>query len=345
MYQKIIRPILFRFDPENIHKMVCVILKTPLITRVLKLFFDFQSPGLERIVDGLNIRNPLGLAAGFDKDAELINHLADLGFGFIEIGTVTPLGQPGNEKPRLFRLPKDKALINRMGFNNPGVEKVRKNLLKSKKRCIIGANIGKNKSTPNENAVNDYSICFNRLYDVVDYFVVNVSSPNTPGLRELQRATFLKEILQHLQEQNNLREKQKAIYLKISPDLNEKQLDDIIEVVVKTKITGIIATNTTTDRRNLKTSPNQVRKIGNGGLSGKPIREISTDIIRYLTSKSGRAFAVIGVGGINSPEDAVEKLEAGASLVQIYTGFIYEGPGLIKRINKYLLKSFTNNPN
>ena len=345
MYQKIIRPILFRFDPENIHKMVCVILKTPLITRVLKLFFDFQSPGLERIVDGLNIRNPLGLAAGFDKDAELINHLADLGFGFIEIGTVTPLGQPGNEKPRLFRLPKDKALINRMGFNNPGVEKVRKNLLKSKKRCIIGANIGKNKSTPNENAVNDYSICFNRLYDVVDYFVVNVSSPNTPGLRELQRATFLKEILQHLQEQNNLREKQKAIYLKISPDLNEKQLDDIIEIVIKTKIAGIIATNTTIDRKDLKTSPDQIRKIGSGGLSGQPIRKTSTDIIRYLTSKSGRAFTVIGVGGINSPEDVLEKLDAGASLVQIYTGFIYEGPGLIKRINKYLLKSFTNNPN
>jgi dihydroorotate dehydrogenase len=250
---------------------------------------------------------------------------------------VTPKGQPGNVKPRIFRLPKDQALINRMGFNNLGADDVRKNLLKYKGKCIIGGNIGKNKLTPNDQAVEDYLYCFNQLHDVVDYFVVNVSSPNTPGLRELQEAGALTEILDQLQEQNKQKEIQKPIFLKISPDLNKTQLDDIIEVVLKTKISGVIATNTSITRGNLQTSMDQIEKVGSGGLSGQPIKSTSSEIIRYIVQKSNKAFPIIGVGGIHSPEDALEKLNAGASLVQIYTGFIYEGPGLIKRINKYLL--------
>ena len=338
MYKKLLRPILFRFDPEIIHTFICFALKLPLLTKILKLTYNFQSPSLERDVCGIKFKNPVGLAAGFDKDAELVKPMTDLGFGFMEIGTVTPKGQPGNNKPRIFRLPKDQALINRMGFNNSGVENVRKNLLSYKGKCIIGGNIGKNKITPNENAVNDYLLAFNRLYDVVDYFVVNVSSPNTPGLRELQEAGALTEILDHLQEQNKLKEVQKPIFLKISPDLNKTQLDDVIEVVLKTKISGVIATNTTIERGNLDTSKDQIKKAGSGGLSGRPLKDTSTEIIRYVAQKSNNAFPIIGVGGIHSPEDALEKLNAGASLVQIYTGFIYEGPGLIKRINKYLTK-------
>jgi dihydroorotate dehydrogenase len=223
-----------------------------------------------------------------------------------------------------------------MGFNNSGIENVRKNLKRYKGKCIIGGNIGKNKNTPNENAVNDYMICFDRLHDVVDYFVVNVSSPNTPGLRELQEAEALKRILQSLQKQNTSKQINKPIFLKISPDLNEDQLDDIIDVILQTGIAGIIATNTTIGRENLQTSEDKINRIGSGGLSGKPIQKKTTEIIRYLAKKSNHAFPIIGVGGIHSPEDAMEKIEAGASLVQIYTGFIYEGPGLIKRINKYL---------
>ena len=336
MYKNIVRPILFRVDPENIHKIICIILKLPFITKILKIFYNIHSPVLEKTIGGLKFSNPVGLAAGFDKDAELVNQMTDLGFGFIEIGTVTPKGQPGNDKPRLFRLLKDQALINRMGFNNKGVEYVRKNLLRSKRKCIIGGNIGKNKTTPNENAVDDYICCFNRLFDVVDYFVVNVSSPNTPGLRELQEKGSLTEILHHLQKQNQTKESQKPIFLKISPDLNKLQLDDIIEVVLKTKTTGIIATNTTINRENLKTASDKIERIGTGGLSGIPIQKTSTEIIRYLSTKSNKTFPIIGVGGIHSPEDVIEKLDAGASLVQIYTGFIYEGPGLIKKINKQL---------
>lgn len=339
MYKRLLRPLLFRLDPELVHKIVCSILKLPLLTKILKIVYSFHYPGLEKEVGGLQFKNPVGLAAGFDEDAELVNQMADLGFGYLEIGTVTPKSQAGNEKPRLFRLPKDQALINRMGFNNTGVENVRKNLLKSKGKCIIGGNIGKNKTTPNENAVDDYIICFNHLYDVVDYFVVNVSSPNTPGLRELQEANALTEILLQLQEQNRFKEIHKPIFLKISPDLNKHQLDDIIDVVLKTKIAGIVATNTTISRENLRTNKTRIEKIGSGGLSGKPIRKSSTEIIRYLAEKSNNAFPIIGVGGIHSPEDAMEKLNAGASLVQIYTGFIYEGPGLIKKINKFIVKS------
>ena len=337
MYKKLLRPILFHFDPENIHTIICFVLKLPLLSKILKLIFNFHSPDLERDVCGIKFKGPIGLAAGFDKNAELVKPMSDLGFGFVEIGTVTPKGQPGNSKPRIFRLPKDQALINRMGFNNLGADNVRKNLLKYKGKCTIGGNIGKNKLTPNDQAVEDYQYCFNQLHDVVDYFVVNVSSPNTPGLRELQEADALTEILDRLQEQNKLKEIQKPIFLKISPDLNKTQLDDIIEVVLKTKISGVIATNTTIERGNLQTSKDQIEKVGSGGLSGQPIKSTSTEIIRYIAQKSNNAFPIIGVGGIHSPEDALEKLNAGASLVQIYTGFIYEGPGLIKRINKYLL--------
>jgi len=338
MYKKLLRPILFYFDPEIIHTFICLALKLPLLTKILKLTFSFHTPGLERDICGIKFKNPVGLAAGFDKNAELIKPMTDLGFGFVEIGTVTPQCQPGNNKPRIFRLPKDQALINRMGFNNLGVDNVRKNLLRYKGKCIIGGNIGKNKITSNENAVNDYMFAFNQLYDVVDYFVVNVSSPNTPGLRELQEAGALTEILDHLQEQNKLKEIQKPIFLKISPDLNKAQLDNIIEVVLKTNISGVIATNTTIERGNLLTSKEKKKKAGSGGLSGRPLKDTSTEIIRYIAQKSNNAFPIIGVGGIHSPEDAMEKLNAGASLVQIYTGFIYEGPGLIKRINKYLTK-------
>ena len=337
MYKKIFRPILFQFDPELIHKFICFILRLPLFTKLLKLTFDFHSPELEREVCGIKFKNPVGLAAGFDKNAEMVNQLNDLGFGYIEIGTVTPRSQPGNDKPRLFRLPKDRALVNRLGFNNSGVEIVRKNLLKLKRKCIVGGNIGKNKITPNKKAVDDYISSFNQLHDVVDYFVVNVSSPNTPGLRELQETSALLEILVQLQKQNQSMDIQKPIFLKISPDLNNAQLDDIIEVVLKTKIAGVIATNTTTGRGNLLSTEEKIKKAGAGGLSGRPIKNISTEIIRYLADKSNNAFTIIGVGGIHSSEDAIEKLNAGASLVQIYTGLIYEGPGLIKRIKKYLI--------
>lgn len=337
MYKFLIRPILFLFPPEVIHRIISILLKRPFVSKVSKLIFHIKAESLFTIIDGIQFENPVGLAAGFDKDAEMVDQLAALGFGFIEIGTVTPKAQSGNEKPRSFRLPSDEALINRMGFNNAGVEKVRLNLLKCKRKCIIGGNIGKNKITLNDKAVNDYEICFNRLYDVVDYFIVNVSSPNTPGLRELQEAEALTKILTRLQTINRSKRNQKPIYLKIAPDLNSDQLDKIIYVVNTTGISGVIATNTTISRDHLSSPAKEITRIGSGGLSGKPLRSRSTEVIRYLSEKSNRAFTIIGVGGIHSPEDAIEKIEAGASLIQLYTGFIYEGPGLIKRINHRIL--------
>jgi dihydroorotate dehydrogenase len=281
----------------------------------------------------------VGLAAGFDKDAKLIDELASLGFGFIEIGTITPKAQSGNPKPRLFRLTDDNGIINRMGFNNQGIEGAIARLEKRKSNIIIGGNIGKNKVTPNEEAFNDYEKCFVQLYPYVDYFVVNVSSPNTPGLRELQEKGPLTQLLNHLMELNQKQEKTKPILLKIAPDLSNQQLDDIIEIVSITKIAGVIATNTTISRDDLKTSKSTVDEIGNGGLSGKPLGKRATEVIRYLYEKSNGAFPIIGVGGIMSAKDALEKLEAGASLVQLYTGFIYEGPGLVKKINKAILEN------
>ena len=299
-----------------------------------------NNPKLEREVFGVKFKNPVGLAAGFDKDAKLYNEFSDFGFGFVEIGTVTPKPQPGNPKKRLFRLKQDKGIINRMGFNNKGVfEAVEQ--LKKKHRVIIGGNIGKNKVTPNKDAIKDYLICFEALFEHVDYFVVNVSSPNTPGLRELQDKEPLTKLLKKLKSQNkklskNSKGKEKPILLKIAPDLTDDQLLDIIEIVADTNIDGVIATNTTIERKGLKS--HLILSEEKGGLSGKPLTKRSTEVIRFLAENSKKAFPIIGVGGIHSPEDALEKLEAGADLVQLYTGFIYEGPALIKKINKAILE-------
>lgn len=299
--------------------------------------FKIESSTLERELFGLKFPNPVGLAAGFDKDAKMFKQLADFGFGFIEIGTLTPKPQSGNPKKRLFRLKNDRALINRMGFNNGGVmdavDRLKQNP-KGANHVLIGGNIGKNKTTPNDEAVNDYIICFEALFDYVDYFVVNVSSPNTPNLRALQEKEPLTELLNTLQNKNNSKEIRKPILLKIAPDLSNEQLLDIIEIVSTTKIDGVIATNTTINRDGLISE----NKTEMGGLSGKPLSDRATEVIRFLSEKSNRAFPIIGVGGIHSSQDALEKIEAGASLVQLYTGFVYEGPGLIKRINRELIK-------
>ena len=335
MYKSIVRPLLFKFDPEGVHhfsfRSIKLLSKLGL-TRLAKSSFQVEDKGLEREVFGLKFKNPVGLAAGFDKDAKLYQELSDFGFGFVEIGTLTPKPQPGNPKKRLFRLKEDQAIINRMGFNNGGVEAA-VTRLKKNKNVLIGGNIGKNKVTPNEEAFNDYKICFEALYDYVDYFVVNVSSPNTPNLRELQDKEPLTKLLAGLQELNKLKGG-KPILLKIAPDLTDEQLLDIIDIVKTTQIAGVIATNTTISREGLKSE----NRAETGGLSGKPLKDRSTEVIRFLSVKSNKSFPIIGVGGIHSAADALEKLEAGASLIQLYTGFIYEGPGLIKRINQEILK-------
>ena len=337
MYRSLIRPALFRFDPEKVHYFTFDFLRKfcqiPGAISFLKSKFQLNDPRLEREVFGLKFKNPVGLAAGFDKDAKLYKELSALGFGFIEVGTVTPKPQPGNEKKRLFRLKEDAAIINRMGFNNEGVEQMVERL-KENKNVLIGGNIGKNKITPNEKAVDDYVYSFEALFDYVNYFVVNVSSPNTPNLRELQDKEPLKKLLNTLQERNKTKENPKPVLLKIAPDLTNEQLLDIIEIVKETKIAGVIATNTTISREGLKSE----NKIEMGGLSGKPLTRRSTEVIRFLSEKSENAFPIIGVGGIHSAQDAIEKLEAGASLVQLYTGFIYEGPALIRQINKKILE-------
>lgn len=336
MYRYLIKPILFLGDPEWIHYFVFALIrwihKIPGLPFLIRSLYQVNDPRLEREVFGIRFKNPVGLAAGFDKDAKLYQELSNFGFGFIEIGTLTPKGQDGNPKKRLFRLPQDEGLINRMGFNNEGVAAAIPRLQKNK-HIIIGGNIGKNKITPNEKAVEDYTQCFKTLYPYVDYFVVNVSSPNTPNLRALQEKKPLTDLLNTLQKLNQATEKLKPILLKIAPDLTDEQLLDIIEIVQVTKIAGVIATNTTLSREGLQ-SPN---KSETGGLSGKPLSHRSTDVIRFLSKKSNNAFPIIGVGGIHSPEDALEKIKAGASLVQLYTGFVYEGPGVVKRINKFLM--------
>lgn len=342
MYKSLIRPLLFRLDPEKAHHLTFSGLRffssLPGVSALLKSKYEVNDPRLEREVFGLKFKNPVGLAAGLDKDAKLYKELSGLGFGFVEIGTLTPLPQDGNPKKRLFRLKEDKAIINRMGFNNGGVqaavERLRKNP-KDKGHVLIGGNIGKNKVTPNEEAVYDYLKCFDALYEYVDYFVVNVSSPNTPNLRELQDKEPLTNLLMALQEQNAAKPVSRPILLKIAPDLTDEQLLDIIEIVKTTLIAGVIATNTTIARDGLQSD----NKTETGGLSGRPLTKRSTEVIRFLSEKSNKAFPIIGVGGIHSPEDAMEKLEAGASLIQLYTGFIYEGPGLIKAINKRILGS------
>ncbi|HAV02114.1 MAG TPA: dihydroorotate dehydrogenase (quinone), partial [Chryseobacterium sp.] len=310
MYKSLIRPVLFRFNPEKVHYFTFSVLKNfPFATRLF-LPKPVADPRLEREVFGLKFKNPVGLAAGFDKDAKMFQELSDLGFGFIEIGTLTPKPQDGNPKKRLFRLKEDQAIINRMGFNNGGVEAAVERLRKNK-NVLIGGNIGKNKVTLNEHAVDDYIICFEKLFPVVDYFVVNVSSPNTPNLRELQDKKPLTELLGTLQQLNSKKEKPKPILLKIAPDLSDDQLLDIIDIVQETQIAGVIATNTTLSREGLQSE----NKQETGGLSGKPLTKRSTEVIRFLSEKSGKAFPIIGVGGIHTAEDALEKLEAGASLV------------------------------
>ncbi|MCB0478949.1 MAG: quinone-dependent dihydroorotate dehydrogenase [Crocinitomicaceae bacterium] len=343
MYKYILKPIFFLFQPEKIHYFVFDLLKFTLafpgMKWVFRKMYCIEDPKLEREVFGLKFKNPVGIAAGFDKDAKLFNELDYVGFGFIEIGTLTPVGQPGNPKPRLFRIPNDEGLINRMGFNNGGVEEAVERLKKRKTKVIIGGNIGKNKITPNEIANGDYEFAFEQLYPYVDYFVVNVSSPNTPNLRELQDKEPLTKLLSNLMDLREKKSEKKPILLKIAPDLTNHQLDDIVDIVLSTKIDGLIATNTTIARDHLKTSPGQLNEIGNGGVSGKPVRERATEVIRYVHQKSEGKFPIVGVGGIHSPEDAIEKLEAGASLIQVYTGFIYEGPALVKRINKKILEN------
>lgn len=343
MYKSLLKPLMFRMDPEKAHyktvSLFRLALALPLGKSIINSLYDYQSPKLERKLFGLTFKNPVGLAAGFDKDGKFYREMSHLGFGFIEIGTVTPLPQGGNPQPRLFRLPKDEGLINRMGFNNDGVDAL-VDRLKSMKvdNVIIGGNIGKNKDTPNDEAINDYEICFEKLHEHVDYFVVNVSSPNTPGLRDLQDKGPLTAILSRLVTLNKRKKTQRPILLKIAPDLTNSQLDDIIDIVADTKIDGVIATNTTISREGLATSPADVKEIGNGGLSGVPVRQRSTEVIRYLATKSGNSFPIIGVGGIDSAESAKEKLDAGASLVQVYSGFVYQGPALVKKINRGLVE-------
>lgn len=343
MYKLLLRPLLFLLDPERVHYLSFRAIR--LIHRlglgpVVRLRYQLKNPELEREVFGLKFPNPVGLAAGFDKDARCFQELSSFGFGFIEIGTLTPKPQPGNPKKRLFRLKKDSGIINRMGFNNQGVEAavIR---LRNKGNVLIGGNIGKNKVTPNQDAVDDYLKCFHALFPLVDYFVVNVSSPNTPGLRELQEREPLTHLLNTLMKANAevAREqelKARPLLLKIAPDLTNDQLRDIIEIVKETRIDGVIATNTTISREGLQSDPEIVKEMG--GLSGLPLRERATEVIRFLIKESDNAFPVIGVGGIHSAEDALEKLDAGASLVQLYTGFVYEGPALIRNINKAVLK-------
>lgn len=352
---KLLRNILFWFDAEQVHyfsmnflKLIC---KINFIKKIIsKTYTPVDSPVT---AFGLQFKNPVGLAAGFDKNAKYLTELEALGFGFIEIGTVTPLPQKGNDKPRLFRLPKDKALINRMGFNNDGVIVIAKRLkewkeMKEKRRTtnhklqttnyklIIGGNIGKNKNTANEDAWKDYEICFRELFDWIDYFVVNVSSPNTPGLRELQQKDSLRKILSHLQNLNSKQENPKPILLKISPDLTEKEIDDIIELADEIKLDGLVVANTTIKREQLQTTTHRLQTIGEGGLSGKPLKEISTNLVKYIFEKTNNTIPIIASGGIFTGDDAKEKINAGAALVQVWTGFIYEGPAIVKNICKSL---------
>lgn len=342
MYKIFIRPLLFLFDPEAVHYFSFSVIK--FLSKlgfgaIIRRVYTLEDPALEREVFGLKFKNPVGLAAGFDKNALLYNELSDFGFGFIEIGTLTPKPQDGNPKKRLFRLKKDQAIINRMGFNNAGVASAVK-ALKKQHNVLIGGNIGKNKITPNDQATEDYIICTQALWPHVDYFVVNVSSPNTPGLRELQEKAPLTALLKALKAENAVlatkyAQKPKPFLLKIAPDLTEHQLLDIIAIIQETQIDGVIATNTTISREGLLSEELMVNETG--GLSGVPVRKRSTEVIRFLSEKSNKAFPIVGVGGIHSAEDALEKIEAGATLIQLWTGFVYEGPALVKKINKAIL--------
>ena len=343
MYKLCLRPLFFLFDPEKIHhftfSLIKISSKIPGFQALFRSLFCVEDERLHRKVFGLTFKNPVGLAAGFDKNALLYNELANFGFGFIEIGTVTPKAQVGNPKKRLFRLKTDHGIINRMGFNNEGLEAAISQLKKNEGKLIIGGNIGKNTNTKPEEYTKDYLECFNALHPYVDYFVLNVSCPNVGSHAKLNDKDYLEELIGAVQKANKTFAKQKPILLKIAPDLNTNQLDEIIELVAITKLDGVIASNTSTDRSGLKAAKQQLDAIGNGGLSGLPIKEKSTQVINYLAKKSNKAFPIIGVGGIHSAEDALEKIQAGADLIQIYTGFIYEGPSLVKKINKAILNS------
>ncbi len=342
MYKLLLRPLFFSFDPEKIHHFTFSLIKLsskiPGFSTLFRSLYVVNDKKLERNLFGLTFKNPVGLAAGFDKNAVLYNELANFGFGFIEIGTVTPKAQAGNPKKRLFRLKEDQGIINRMGFNNEGLEAAITQLKKNKGKLIIGGNIGKNTQTKPEDYTKDYLECFNALHPYVDYFVLNVSCPNVGSHAKLNDKDYLEELISAVKKANSSFEKQKPILLKIAPDLNNVQLDEIIQLVSDTNLDGVIASNTSTDRNGLKASDELLEHIGNGGLSGQSIKDKSTRVIKYLSEKSKKGFPIIGVGGIHSAEDALEKIEAGADLVQIYTGFIYEGPSLIKKINKVILK-------
>lgn len=342
MYTHLVRPLLFLLKPETVHALIVNLIKLffaiPGTKYLTKSVFSYAHPKLKRNVFGIEFKNPVGLAAGFDKNAELYNHFDAFGFSFVEIGTVTPKPQPGNPKPRSFRLKADKALINRMGFNNKGVSNAKKMLENKRRNVIIGGNIGKNTATPNINAVADYLECFKELYPVVDYFVVNVSCPNIKDLKDLQDTDNLRAILGALTQNRQQQKVRKPILLKISPDLTNEMLDSNISIVTEMGLDGFVATNTTTSRQGLATPESEIESIGNGGLSGLPIKYRSTEIIRYVHEKTNGKMPIIGVGGIMTEKDALEKLAAGASLIQLYTGFIYQGPALAKRICKALVK-------
>ncbi|MFT5848249.1 MAG: dihydroorotate dehydrogenase [Psychroserpens sp.] len=342
MYKLLLRPLLFCFDPEKVHyftfSLIRTVSKIPGLPALFRRLYVVNDTSLERELFGLKFNNPVGLAAGFDKNAVLYNELANFGFGFIEIGTVTPKGQVGNPKQRLFRLKDDKGIINRMGFNNEGLDAVVTELKKNKGKLLIGGNIGKNTDTKPEDYTKDYITCFNGLHPYVDYFVLNVSCPNVGSHAKLNDKDYLLELISAVQKTNKSFEEQKPILLKIAPDLNDLQLDEIVELIAETNLDGVIASNTSTDRTGLRASDERLTEIGNGGLSGQPIKDKSTRVIKYLSEKSNKSFPIIGVGGVHSAQDALEKIEAGADLVQVYTGFIYEGPRLIKNINKLLLK-------
>ncbi|MDG1698060.1 MAG: quinone-dependent dihydroorotate dehydrogenase [Polaribacter sp.] len=341
MYKSIIRPILFFFDPEKIHhftfSLIKLLCKIPFVSSIFRGFYVVNDKRLERTLFGITFKNPVGLAAGFDKNAVLYNELANFGFGFIEIGTVTPKGQKGNPKKRLFRLKDDQGIINRMGFNNDGIEAAIQNLKKNKGQVVIGGNIGKNTATNPENYTDDYCEVFQSLHPYVDYFVLNVSCPNVGSHAKLNDKEYLLELIFACKKLNLAEKKQKPILLKIAPDLNNNQLNEIIDLVKETQIDGVIASNTSTNRAGLKASKERLEQIGNGGVSGQPVKNKSTEVIKYLADTSNKSFPIIGVGGIHSEKDALEKLKVGADLVQLYTGFIYEGPGLVKRINKAIL--------
>ncbi|HRO40477.1 MAG TPA: quinone-dependent dihydroorotate dehydrogenase [Flavobacteriales bacterium] len=332
---KLLRPLLFRFSPERAHHLTFAMLEAAKHVPGALALVGGSRPQKQASLElmGLQFPGPVGLAAGMDKDAKHVDALARIGFGFVEVGTLTPVAQPGNERPRLFRLKADRALINRMGFNNGGVQAAVERLRKRTPGIVVGGNIGKNKVTPNEQAIDDYVKCFEALHPVVDYFTVNVSSPNTPGLRALQEKGPLLEILAELKRRDAAKAVQRPILLKIAPDLTDEQLDDIVAVVKESGIAGVVATNTTISREGLKMPKAEVDAIGAGGLSGPQVRKRSTEVVRYLRARLPKPVVIIGVGGIDSAEAAMEKMDAGADLVQVFTGLIYEGPALLKKIN------------